>query len=142
MKKEEIKLPKKLSDLIVVALEDMEKCEKNSDYKLDMTWAFHERRGPVCSVCFAGAVMAQTLGADINASAVGTHDFGQHNKVRLVALDNIREGQFLNALAKINIEKNDDVELLEDQITSHEEDPKKFKEEMLFASGILAAVGL
>jgi hypothetical protein len=60
------KLPDKPSELILIALEDLEKCEADPIYKIDMgTW--HEPLSySKCEVCAAGAVMAQSLGARAN----------------------------------------------------------------------------
>lgn len=49
----------KPSELLRIALGDLEKCEANDSYQIDMRqWV---RSGEVCSVCLAGCVMVQTL---------------------------------------------------------------------------------
>ena len=53
-------LPSKLSDVILIALEDLEKAEKSKEYEIDMD-DWYKPNG-VCKVCFAGAVMAQSEG--------------------------------------------------------------------------------
>lgn len=53
------KLPDKPSQLIRVALRDLEKCERSKKYKIDMDM-WYSPNG-VCKVCLAGAVLAQTL---------------------------------------------------------------------------------
>jgi len=55
-------LPDKLSDIILIALEDLRKVERSKKYKVYMG-VWHSPNG-VCSVCFAGAVMSQCEGAN------------------------------------------------------------------------------
>lgn len=55
-------LPKKLSDLIEVALADLDACESDERYEINMH-VWHDVKGDKCSVCLAGAVMAKTLGS-------------------------------------------------------------------------------
>lgn len=72
-------LPNKLSALLRLAVADAQKCEADPRYKLDMS-QWHEpweEDDGVCSVCMAGAVMAQTLGAPIDES-YGPYDFERH----------------------------------------------------------------
>lgn len=62
------KLPKKLSALLRLAVEDAKKCEVDDRYRFDMTsWHTHLVWGSdsKCAVCMAGAVMAKSLGASI-----------------------------------------------------------------------------
>ena len=58
-------LPTKPSELIRVALRDLRACEDDDGYVVHMCrwhWPTTDNRGrKVCSVCLAGAVMAQTL---------------------------------------------------------------------------------
>lgn len=49
-------LPRKLSDLMVLALEDLSRAEKSKRFDVQMnTWACCDDN--VCTVCFAGSVM-------------------------------------------------------------------------------------
>lgn len=88
-------LPKKLSDLMLLALTDLEKCENASEhYKIDMSiWL---SRNSHCTVCLAGAVMAQTLGA-----ADSNEVFDLHTN-KFLALDAIRQGNFDAAFSYLN----------------------------------------
>jgi hypothetical protein len=56
-----VKLPDKLSELIRVAVQDMEACRIDPRYKLDMS-VWHIPRDGICRVCMAGAVLAKTCG--------------------------------------------------------------------------------
>lgn len=58
------KLPRKLSTLLLLAVEDALACQRQrSKYVLDMT-SYHDPMGGKCHVCLAGAVMARSLRAD------------------------------------------------------------------------------
>jgi hypothetical protein len=57
------KLPDKLSDLIALALRDLEACEQDPDYKIDMEF-WHAPKDGVCLVCLAGAVLSQSCGVE------------------------------------------------------------------------------
>ena len=53
-------LPDKPSELIRLALSDLEKCEGDSRYEVDMNeWHVPTQKGHVCYVCLAGSVMAK-----------------------------------------------------------------------------------
>ena len=62
------KLPDKPSELIQLALDDLEKCEQaDNDIVINMgSWAYYEDLGydggVTCEVCFAGSVLVQTVG--------------------------------------------------------------------------------
>lgn len=69
MKTTPIPAPTKASEAIRLALADLEKCEANPHYRINMG-LWHGRKastGP-CYVCLAGAVMAQTLGTPRTAT--------------------------------------------------------------------------
>lgn len=91
MRKSKKKLPKKLSDLIEVALHDLEACEKSDEYTVDMgRWHYPSPDSP-CEVCLAGSVMAQTLGTKTSRIAC-PGDFGGDVQQALHALDEVRHG--------------------------------------------------
>lgn len=89
----ETKLPDKPSALIRVALADLEKCEKDPRYEIEMDH-WHQANG-VCKVCLAGSVMAKSLGAE-PSKGFGPSDFDQDQKLR--ALDCFRTGWIKDAL--------------------------------------------
>lgn len=82
------KLPDKLSDLIELALSDLAKVERSKRYAVDMKF-FHRPKGGTCHVCFAGAVMAKTLGNPINQHVVPS--INEYHS-QLIALDVLRHG--------------------------------------------------
>jgi hypothetical protein len=95
----EIKLPEKLSDCIILALKDEEFCFNSPDYIMDMNF-YHTPTRSGCIVCFAGAVMAQTLEGDPNKDIDPWH-FGTYNDNRLDALNSVRLGLLDNAISKM-----------------------------------------
>ena len=85
-------LPDKPSELIRVALKDLEAVEASDKYGVSMVlWHAQEKRGGPCFVCLAGAVMAARLGASPNED-LGPEDFPAGVSGKLQALDAFREG--------------------------------------------------
>lgn len=100
---EEIILGSKLSELILIALDDLKKCEKLPKiYTVDMgTW--HEPNSH-CAVCFAGAVMAQTLGVSPkHRTGPGKYPTLHH---AFMALDSTRAGFIGLALDYYNVSRD------------------------------------
>jgi len=83
------RMPDKISDCIMIALEDLAKVEKDKRYKVDMNFFHAVSHEGNCSVCFAGACMA----AEVNdpSATLGTHRFNRHDAIRFQALDAIRQ---------------------------------------------------
>lgn len=104
-------LPDKPSDLIELALADLEKVEATPElYRVTMgTWYYRAKDEKHCLVCLAGSVMAQTLGC----GALGSHrsdwsglepsDFQGDLPDKLRALDYFRVGEVAYALGLMNI---------------------------------------
>lgn len=98
-----IKLPEKASDLIELALRDLRKVEQEGDkYVVDMGGWHEPKLEHRCSVCWAGAVMAGTLGAN-PAEYVMPSDYGEWNRSRLHALDCFRKGDAVGALRYLGV---------------------------------------
>jgi hypothetical protein len=86
------KLPQRPSALIKLACDDAEVVYRNPKYRLDLgEWhsTLEDSLGR-CAVCFAGAVMAGTLGADPSEELVPS-DFGADERA-LAALNHFRLG--------------------------------------------------
>ena len=85
-------LPDKPSELIRVALDDLKKCEASPDYEINMSdWHLPSLNSePICFVCLAGAVMAQSLGADPEEDA--DPSCFRRSRSKLDALDAFRKG--------------------------------------------------
>ena len=127
------KLPDKPSELIRVALKDIRACEASDKYLIDMC-SWHARARPgfnlKCAVCFAGAVMAQTLGADPERD-YHPSDFDGDTNSKMYALDRLRVGDVEGAIRELGVRSVEEEGILDErQITRYKEDPVKFKEEM------------
>jgi hypothetical protein len=107
------KLPDKLSDLIEVAVKDLEAVEQDPHYVVNMdTWHRAEAQEfrigqqvfekEPCTVCLAGAVMAKTLEVPRYWSK-NPVDFRGENSTedKLIALDLVRRGFIDGALRQL-----------------------------------------
>lgn len=124
------KLPNRPSDLIMLALKDLEKVEKlKNEYKVDMLfWHSYDDWRKKCNVCFAGAVMAMESNAPKNLS-LGANDFGYDDHRKFVALDFFRTGSIGEGLEYMGgidvLERHKGVD-----VTPYSRDPDLFKAEM------------
>lgn len=101
------KLTKKLSNkphvVIRDAIKDLEKCEKDKNYLIDMS-CFHIR-GRKCEVCWAGSVMAKSLNVPINQNYFPSN-FNNSTADKLYALDDFRIGNWDWALEGFRVKKS------------------------------------
>lgn len=89
------RLPDKPSELLLLALTDLEMCENDPRYEIYMgNW--HAPNGR-CRVCAAGAVMAKSLGAPPR-DIWGPEDFDEDTERKLRAIDFFRTGAVWDAL--------------------------------------------
>lgn len=123
-------LPDKPSELILLALEDLEKTEKDGRYRIDMR-VYHALMDPgmVCSVCLAGAVIAQRLAPDCDDLILTPLDFGGVNERKLEALNEFRMGSVEDGLLSMCC-ADTDVEFHDRFIVPYEDDPAAFKSDM------------
>lgn len=89
--------PSKPSELIRLALRDLKAVERSKKYVVDMDhWhepGVNDSDKPVCRVCMAGAVMAQSLEIPANESCFGNAmDVGIQWANRIGALNCLRQG--------------------------------------------------
>lgn len=136
----DVELPTKLSDLINLALDDLIKCEEMSDkYKVDMAYYCDNSNSGKCFVCFAGAVMAQTLKCD--GDHLTTEYLITESKYSNVidALDDVRCGCVNYALAQLGIVSDKEYDTY---IVRYRNDPEEFKKQMRALSATLATDGL
>jgi hypothetical protein len=85
-------LPDKPSELLEVALRDLEACRNDPRYTIDLEKC-HEPIDGQCNVCLAGAVIAKSLHFAPSQCVVVSKsitDMGTYKK--LLALDNLRSG--------------------------------------------------
>ena len=128
-------LPDKASDLIDLALDDLEKCEKDPRYKIDMK-EWHTLYGQTCLVCLAGSVMAQTLQVQLDFTFCENR-LDKNTEEKLDGLDWFRTGGIEAGLQSIfgYRETFSDIEdkALKKRITNitqYKENPSQFKQDM------------
>jgi hypothetical protein len=138
-------LPDKPSELILLALEDLEKTEKDYRYKIDMD-VYHDRlvgNGMICSVCLAGAVMAQRLSPDNTDRCLMPGYFNTKIRDKLYALNSFRQGEIYSGLYEMNKSfSRDDVDQIDAFVTPYELDPGEFKSDMRRLAQELSDIGL
>lgn len=133
-------LPNIPSELIILAVKDLEACEKDSNYEIDMsTWHNYDTEKQMCCICLAGAVLAQTLKADftvtLNPAYMTIFDYP-----KLMALDSFRQGHVISGFTWLGIEYcYDQLETV--VITPYDQNPTSFKADMRELAKILASHG-
>ncbi len=90
-----VKLPNKASDLIDLALHDLELCERNSKYKINMQNWHKLKDDNLCHVCLAGSVIAQTLKYPMK-TVLPCHIINY--ELELLTLDRFRIGDVMEGL--------------------------------------------
>jgi hypothetical protein len=156
--KTQVKLPNKPSELIRLAIADVTAVEKlKSKYVLDMS-SWHEPAGfnhssddnypnvyntdskNRCAVCYAGSVMACTLGADPTQNFEPS-DFPKDTNKKLEAINALREGELGEAFRILGLKAPDImVDELDDMI-DYEENSKAFKKQQLQLASQLEGLG-
>lgn len=104
------RLPRKLSECLMLALEDLEVADRSSKFTVDMgAWYSRNKSTGHCVVCLAGSVMALSLQHTkrvrktlTERSSTNPCDYSRHNSDRLYALNYLRMGGFFNALLLIS----------------------------------------
>lgn len=102
-----IELPRKLSALLRIAVEDAQKAEATPGYVLHMGTWHSPRHDGVCRVCMAGAIMAMRLGAprDQDMTISLSRD---NNGDALNAVDDLRTLDFCDAAWSVGVALTDD----------------------------------
>jgi hypothetical protein len=131
-------LPDLPSELIRLALKDLELCENDNKYFIDMDWWHCRRFDGSCSVCLAGSVMAKTLDTPlVNAFP---EDFASTGtEMKLLALNQFRGGVVKRGLQYLGV-VCDEVDNFAP--TDYARDAEGFKREMELLASRLEAVGL
>jgi hypothetical protein len=102
-------LPDKPSELIRVALADLEKCKLDPRYSIDMlSWHQFDKLIGVCHVCLAGAVMAKTFQCHPEL-CVNPYNFPREIASKLHALNAFRTGAIIYGLNWLKIEIPDSI---------------------------------
>jgi hypothetical protein len=147
MIKSKAKLPDKLSELIIVALEDLAKVKNDERYRISLG-EWHLPEDGVCSVCFAGAVIAGRCAPDSTKKTIWPDSFGRSIELKLEALNDIRLGSLISALRCMDISVPSDVHAAPEIDPVYDEDlnrPAKyqtFQDQMRATSKWLAERGL
>ena len=128
-------LPDKPSELIRLALQDLELCEESPLYEVDMN-VYHEPEDSVCAVCWAGSVIAQTLKGDI-FETLGPRDFPEDEE-KLYTLDLLRQGAVGSALDMLEVPWKGRGFI---SSVTYEESPNGFKRDMAYIAEELAHEG-
>ncbi len=147
-------LPDKPSELIRLALGDLEKVEDSPMYEVDMNLWHTGLNGKfgICHVCLAGAVIASSL-QHHNEDWVTPAHFNIPDKRKLIVIDHLRRGKLLEAATELNgisiKEKDSFIDAIEQNllpenivITYYEINKKFFKRDMNNLAFSLELLGL
>jgi hypothetical protein len=94
-----------MSELLTIALNDLEKVEKDPIYQVRMD-VWHQgigRYGDQCAVCLAGAVLAKTLEVDPSLNASPGRMGSVDNVDQLLAIDKLRSGGVSLAASRLRL---------------------------------------
>lgn len=119
-------LPDKPSDLIELALRDLNAVAANPEYAVDMKeWHKLSPRDNICHVCLAGAVMARTLG--FQRERIASWDgLNSTTGKKLRALDFFRSGMIRSGLKRMGIT----ADIPSVDIPEYELDPEGFRNDL------------
>lgn len=119
-------LPTIPSALIRVALKDLALCEADDNYKISMgRWHGPSVTNNVCVVCFAGSVMAQSLGADPEGISHPL-DFPRATRNSMYALNMFRVGYIKQGLEYLEYREV----MLDRDIVDYRADKELFVQQM------------
>ena len=127
------KPPKKLSKPIRLALHDLALVERSKKYVVRMahwhTALPPSSGGALCSVCFAGSVMAKTLNTPMDKEIHygNLYEFGHGWSRAFEALDEVRKGNVSAALAELGQPREYGYDR---EATVYSEDPKQWRKDM------------
>jgi len=132
------KLPDSVGDLIRLAIKDLETCEANPEYEIDMKdWHHYDEGTNKCYVCLAGSVMAQSLNTWSKVTVTRRH-FQAEIDDKLNMLDVCRD-----LTPHISVSGYDQrsylytnyVDMMESgevfEVANYKENPRQFKRDML-----------
>jgi hypothetical protein len=142
-------LPDKLSDLIDVAIADLEKAEQSPDYRIYMS-VWHSPGDELflmpspeqfkkCYVCFAGSVIAFSLSGD-RMTEYSPSCYPADISAKLHALNHVREGRVRYALQGIGAGNHH--YKYDRMVVPYEANASEFKNQMRDLANDLARDGL
>lgn len=122
-------LPDKLSDLIEVALRDLEAVENDKRYTVNMGW-WHRPNvyDHTCIVCLAGSVMAKSLDVSPDRTRY-PNDFDDKTEAKLGALNWARVGDVDYALHHLDVPQSSYTSFNR-SVVDYQDDPEQFKADM------------
>lgn len=136
-------LPDVPSELIRLAIRDLNAMEKTKGYVVDMEYwhGAHNEDGHDgnCAVCFAGSVMANSLNVQRKVRTSPQH-FPTLIERKLSALDDFRTGQVDDALETLKIDNDSDVP--NRSVADYHNNKAQFKRDMRELADDLEAVGM
>ena len=143
------KLPDKPSALIRLALDDLSNVEGHDDYVVDFDSYWHGAdiypEAEMCSVCWAGSVIARTLGVppDVNSSPTM---FDKNTRDKLCALNRFRSGAnhsglLLCGLSQLEALRVNTLLVGDEEVPSYEDDPPVFHSHMHWMADQMEAQG-
>lgn len=146
-------LPNKLSEIIEVALKDLESLENDKNYCIDMQEYYSfDSDLKQCQVCLAGCILAREfeLPLDYEFSICNVDTF-VYNKLNM--LDDVRQGSFRSAIY-VSLGSVDSGRAIAERVNglikeevgglwdTYRESPRTFKENLKIAVKILKENGL
>lgn len=98
-----IKLPDELSELLWLGICNLQTCHGDPRYEIGPGYWHYGYFAAPCKVSMAGAVIAQTLGADPN-TVWYPEQFKPHTRSRLWAIDMLSRGRLGDAAAHLGLD--------------------------------------
>lgn len=132
------RLPNKPSQLLRLAMNDLEIIEKDPRYEIDMAEYHYRADGFTCLVCMAGAVMANTMKLDYTKYAHPI-SFPDETRQKLFAINSLRCGDVVEALVILGLKMKYGLCF---KATDYHKDKEAFKFEMEFLIIALQEEGL
>lgn len=137
------------SQLIRVALKDLERAEASPHYSVSMgiwhepEWATNFDADDICQVCLAGSMIAFSLEGNRSDDIV-PGDFGAEIQDRLLALDCFRRGKIRAGLIHMQVLRDEQESPVTDvcAVMPYETDPTAFKDDMAWIADALEGAGL
>lgn len=119
-------LPNKPSEILELALQDLDLCELDPDYKINMgQW---HTGGEICQVCLAGSILAKTIGVPKNIS-FDPKGFSPSIRCKMDFLEYVRLGYIGKAYNHLQRKRPVGV-FSEVSVTYYHTDPIKFKTDL------------
>ncbi len=120
-------LPSKPSELINLALNDLEAVEVDSRYRVNMN-NWHLPIEEICEVCLAGSVIAKSFNRPSVISVFPQH-IGK-DRSKLYAINEFRGGNIYLGLSHLGLDRYIDKFKYHVDVSYYEDSPSQFKADM------------